>query len=84
MDKPTRDEFKALLLAQPFWADERDRRAFLHDLFTGHPILDALSIPGSPRTVASELLDLCDGFDAYPVGGMPPCCDIARADSRGR
>ncbi len=75
MDKPTRDDFKTLLLDQPFWADERERRAFLHDLFTGHPILNKLQIHGPPGVVASELLDLCDSFARFPTphpGSSPP------------
>ncbi len=79
MDKPTRDDFKTLLLDQPFWADERERRAFLHDLFTGHPILNKLQIHGPPGVVASELLDLCDSFDAYLVGDRSPCCAVIAA-----
>jgi hypothetical protein len=38
MDADIRRDFKALLLAQPFWDDTRDRRAFLRDLFAGHPL----------------------------------------------
>jgi hypothetical protein len=29
MDAEIRRDFKALLLAQPFWEESRDRRAFL-------------------------------------------------------
>ncbi|MCP5452247.1 MAG: hypothetical protein H6972_17175, partial [Gammaproteobacteria bacterium] len=38
MDADIRRDFKALLLAQPFWDETRDRRAFLRDLFAGHPL----------------------------------------------
>ena len=38
MDADIRRDFKALLLAQPFWDETRERRAFLRDLFADHPL----------------------------------------------
>ena len=79
MDAEIRHDFKALLLAQPFWDETRDRRAFLRDLFAGHPLYDGLILEGKPATVASDLVDLCDRHAAYPVGGRTPCRALLHA-----
>ncbi len=79
MDAEIRHDFKALLLAQPFWEESRDRRAFLRDLFAGHPLYDGLILEGKPATVASDLVDLCDRHAAYPVGGRTPCRALLHA-----
>ncbi|HRX62374.1 MAG TPA: SUMF1/EgtB/PvdO family nonheme iron enzyme [Candidatus Competibacter sp.] len=79
MDAEIRHDFKALLLAQPFWDETRDRRAFLRDLFAGHPLYDGLILEGKPATVASDLVDLCDRHAAYPMGGRTPCRALLHA-----
>ena len=79
MDVGVRHDFKALLVSQPFWDDSRDRRAFLRDLFAGHPLYDGLILEGKSATVASDLVDLCDRYSAYPVGGRAPCCALLHA-----
>ncbi len=68
MDAGTRHDFKALLVAQPFWDDTRDRRAFLRDLFVGHPLYDDLLKEGKSATVASDLVDLCPTFRTPLLG----------------
>ena len=79
MDAGIRHDFKALLVAQPFWDDTRDRRAFLRDLFASHPLYEILIVEGKSATVASDLVDLCDRYAAYPVGGRAPCCALLHA-----
>jgi hypothetical protein len=54
MDAGIRHDFKALLVAQPFWDDTRDRRAFLRDLFASHPLYEILIVEGKSATVASD------------------------------
>ncbi|MCP4377469.1 MAG: ATP-binding protein, partial [bacterium] len=76
MDKATRDRFKALLLELPFWNRDRERLAFVRDTLYGHEVAHHFRADGEGPTVASELLDLCAGYDAPMETGLSPICTL--------
>jgi hypothetical protein len=76
MNKNTRDRFIALLLELPFWNRARERRAFVDGALWGHEIARRFRAEGEGPTVASELLGLCNSYDAPTDDGVSPACAL--------
>jgi len=76
MKKDNYDKFHTLLLGLPGWRNPRSREAFLQGALWGHPILDHLSLGGTPATAAAGLLQLCEEMDTPTESGLSPLCAL--------
>jgi hypothetical protein len=79
MDRGTARTYKDLLLGIPGWNQGGTRKAFLQDVFWGHPLLDQLNYEVSGDRAATELIELLGGLEDADVDGLTPACALLKA-----